>query len=505
MSTMSKPTSPMLSGETSCSKEFGNDASSHFSNQSNKKVSSKTKEVFIELVNGVVIRLNTLAKTTGRELIAYVGEKLNLSSLDYFGLAKPTPSECFDEVPYHFIDLDKKIWKYAPATENYFLNIFLGNHARKQAEAVENDSFGNGEHNANLAPSFRLSFLIRYYPASYTAISDSTFLTLLYLQIKKLIVSNRLCVQDEKMVLLLASYALQAEFGDFDDNDDSYTVEEASHIPSRFLGESAAAGSPTSLEEHVGSSSPAVQNQISFLKRKLSLGGSSKKKPICVERKILDKDAPQTPKVLQFSSPKFADELPQLHARLKGITQEEAQLKYIGLAEKLPEYGIHFYRFRDRYESLLWLGISVAGIGIYSGSFEEKKSQRIFLWSEQVKVSFHGRIFVCENTCNSAFVTTASLYAPSLAFNKLVFHNCKEFVRVHTILKQSFSNISQISDTSRASENVQATPDLQTDSPNRLDISEYYSFLLQMMGESLQNEHLLHQYESFSAPILTQQ
>jgi tyrosine-protein phosphatase non-receptor type 13 protein len=38
------------------------------------------------------------------------------------------------------------------------------------------------------------------------------------------------------------------------------------------------------------------------------------------------------------------NQLPEFHKSFAGLTDEQAELEFIQEAQKLPEYGIHFYK-----------------------------------------------------------------------------------------------------------------------------------------------------------------
>uniref|UniRef100_A0A0K0FC48 Moesin/ezrin/radixin homolog 1 n=1 Tax=Strongyloides venezuelensis TaxID=75913 RepID=A0A0K0FC48_STRVS len=75
-----------------------------------------------------------------------------------------------------------------------------------------------------------------------------------------------------------------------------------------------------------------------------------------------------------------------------GMTQEEAEIEYLKIAQELEMFGIQYYPICNQKETDLLLGVSAHGIGIY------KHTNRItprpfFMWSEIKNVSFENKIF----------------------------------------------------------------------------------------------------------------
>ena len=38
------------------------------------------------------------------------------------------------------------------------------------------------------------------------------------------------------------------------------------------------------------------------------------------------------------------EHLPEIHANFMGLSEEHAELEFLKEAQKLPEYGVHFYK-----------------------------------------------------------------------------------------------------------------------------------------------------------------
>ena len=50
----------------------------------------------------------------------------------------------------------------------------------------------------------------------------------------------------------------------------------------------------------------------------------------------------------KFSVDHAMQELPRVHKTFRGLSDEEAELEFIKEAQKLQEYGIHFYKVQRR-------------------------------------------------------------------------------------------------------------------------------------------------------------
>ena len=50
----------------------------------------------------------------------------------------------------------------------------------------------------------------------------------------------------------------------------------------------------------------------------------------------------------KFSVDHAMQELPRVHKTFHGLSDEEAELEFIKEAQKLQEYGIHFYKVQRR-------------------------------------------------------------------------------------------------------------------------------------------------------------
>lgn len=179
-----------------------------------------------------------------------------------------------------------------------------------------------------------LFFCVRNYVKSVTILKDNVTIELFYLQARRHIFEGAIeC--DSATVFLLAAHVLQATHGDY--VSDSIAVEDLKNlkvIPTR------------TLQEH-----PSLT--------------------FC-EEKIVE------------------------HYRsLDGITKVEAILNYIGIVEKLPMYGVHYYDVKNK-EQIPWkLGISFRGVEVFD--FHDRTDPRkTFPWSQMENIFYRDKKFSIE-------------------------------------------------------------------------------------------------------------
>ena len=83
--------------------------------------------------------------------------------------------------------------------------------------------------------------------------------------------------------------------------------------------------------------------------------------------------------------------LPNMHSELKNMTREEAELEFLKEAQKLPEYGMVFYRVAQNKSDpigSIWLGLCVRGIVIYDYHKTIKTPLHYCSWKKTQNLSF---------------------------------------------------------------------------------------------------------------------
>ncbi|CEF67473.1 Moesin/ezrin/radixin homolog 1 [Strongyloides ratti] len=205
-------------------------------------------------------------------------------------------------------------------------------------------------------------FRAKFFPedASEELIQDIT-IRLFYLQVKDSILSDDIYCSPESSVLL-ASYAMQAKYGDYDSSyHTSGFLSNDRLLPQRVLGQ-------------------------------FKLNAEDWEKRIMVW---------------------WADH--------RGMSKETAMMEYLKLAQDLEMYGVNFFEIKNKKGTELYLGVDALGLNIYDKS--DKLSPRVgFPWSEIRNISFNDKKFVIKPIDKKA--TDFIFYAPRLRINKRILALC---------------------------------------------------------------------------------
>ncbi|KAJ6218413.1 hypothetical protein RDWZM_009570 [Blomia tropicalis] len=214
------------------------------------------------------------------ELFTQITKFLNLFEPELFGLA----IRCSDS--FVFLDPLEKLSKYA--TKQW----------RTQNNGMDNDGL----------PLFNVYFRVQFYVDSYLFISDKVAKLLYYHQMRENVLHYEQSIGEER-AFLIASYALQADYGNYN----GQLHKEHYFEPSHYF--------PTWVIEELG---------VDYIVR----------------------------------------HLPALHCDHKGMSKSEAQSMYIKEAsDPIAPHNFHFYRVAckkgaNTYE--VWLAITVSGIAVYA-------------------------------------------------------------------------------------------------------------------------------------------
>ncbi|XP_078359591.1 tyrosine-protein phosphatase non-receptor type 13-like [Oculina patagonica] len=195
------------------------------------------------------------------------------------------------------------------------------------------------------AEKFLLYFRVKFYVENITLISYQKTIHQFYLQLREDILSGQLYCHEEAS-FILGGLALQAETGDYNETlGDEYFLTEH-YIPSR----------------------------------------------------IIDK----------VSVDHATQELPRFHKTFHGLSDEDAELEFIKEAQKLQEYGIHFYKVQRQMthtgggkpkkseKESVWLGICVRGVTVYEARGHMKFPTHRHSWPMTKKLSFKKKKFFIE-------------------------------------------------------------------------------------------------------------
>ena len=262
------------------------------------------------------------AVTTGKQLFDQVTRPIGLREVWYFGLQytdiKDFPS---------WLALNKKVSSQDIKKENPLL----------------------------------FKFLVKFYPedASEELIQEVTQ-RMFFLQVKEQILSDQIYCSAETAVLL-ASYALQAKYGDYHNDFTTATIANDRLLPARVL------------EGHT------------------------------------------------FSKEEWDGKIITWYKEHAGMLKEEAMLEYLKVAQDLEMYGVNYFEIKNKKGTDLYLGIDAMGLNIYRR--EDKLNGTIgFPWSEILNVSFKGKKFTIKPSAKKTqdFV----FFVPRVRINKRILAIC---------------------------------------------------------------------------------
>jgi len=208
----------------------------------------------------------------------------------------------------------------------------------------------------------QFKFRAKFYPEDVAdeLIQDIT-LRLFYLQVKNAILTDEIYCPPETSVLL-ASYAVQAKYGDY---------QKDVHSPG-FLA------NDRLLPERVMS-----QHRL--------------------------------------SREEWEERITNWYMEHRGMLREDAMMEYLKIAQDLEMYGVNYFEIKNKKGTELWLGVDALGLNIYEK--DDRLTPKIgFPWSEIRNISFNDRKFVIKPIDTKApnFV----FFAPRLRINKRILTLC---------------------------------------------------------------------------------
>ncbi|KAF6390515.1 moesin [Rhinolophus ferrumequinum] len=81
------------------------------------------------------------------------------------------------------------------------------------------------------------------------------------------------------------------------------------------------------------------------------------------------------------------------HEEHRGMLREDAVLEYLKIAQDLEMYGVNYFSIKNKKGSELWLGVDALGLNIYEQN--DRLTPKIgFPWSEIRNISFNDKKFV---------------------------------------------------------------------------------------------------------------
>ncbi|XP_066430473.1 tyrosine-protein phosphatase non-receptor type 13 isoform X2 [Eleutherodactylus coqui] len=267
------------------------------------------RKVNIILLSGQRLELTCDIKSACKDVFDMVVAHIGLVEHHLFAFAMLKDAEFF------FIDLDQKLSKLAP-------------------EGWKEDTKKKGKSGVN----FTLYFRVKFFVDDVSLIQHSFTHHQYYLQQRKDILVEHLHCDDET-ALLLASLALQAEYGDYHPDVHGLTYFRLEHyLPARVI----------------------ERLDLSYLK----------------------------------------EELPRLHSTYAGASEKETEIEFLKVCQRLQEYGVHFHRVfpEKKSQTGILLGVCPKGVLIFEVHNGTRTPVLRFPWRETKKISFTKKKISLQNT-----------------------------------------------------------------------------------------------------------
>merc|ERR1712226_1655682 len=123
----------------------------------------------------------------------------------------------------------------------------------------------------------------------------------------------------------------------------------------------------------------------------------------------------------RLSREQWEERIVTWYAEHKGMLREEAMMEYLKIAQDLEMYGVNYFEIKNKKGTELYLGVDALGLNIYEK--EDRLTPKIgFPWSEIRNISFNDKKFVIKPIDRKApdFV----FYASRLRINKRILALC---------------------------------------------------------------------------------
>ncbi|XP_042182383.1 tyrosine-protein phosphatase non-receptor type 13 isoform X4 [Oncorhynchus tshawytscha] len=272
------------------------------------KLDEVQRKVGVVLLTGQKLELSCDIKAVCKDVLDMVVAHIGLVEHHLFGLACLTDNEFF------FIDPDAKLSKVAPEGWK--------EEPKKKKPDIQ----------------FNLFLRIKFFLDDVNLIQHTMTKHQYYLQLRKDILEERVCC-DMENAMLLASLALQAEFGDY---------QAELHGKTYFR-----------MEHYMSAS-------------------------------VLD----------NIDQSSIKEELLKLHSTYYGATEAETEFEFLKASQRLTEYGVHFHRVlpEKRSQTGIMLGVFSKGVLIFEVLNGNRTPVLRFPWRETKKISFTKKKICLQNT-----------------------------------------------------------------------------------------------------------
>ncbi|XP_051733435.1 tyrosine-protein phosphatase non-receptor type 13-like isoform X3 [Ctenopharyngodon idella] len=272
------------------------------------KVEESQRKVGVVLLNGQKLELCCDVKAVCKDVLDMVVAHIGLVEHHLFSLAYLKDDE------FYFVEPDAKLSKVAP------------------------DGWKDDPRKKKIDVNFNLFLRIKFFQDDVNLIQHMMTKHQYYLQLRKDILEERVRCDFENS-MILASLALQAEFGDYQTELHGKTYFRTEHY---------------------------------------------------LPASVLDKIDQTTLK----------EELPKLHSSYYNASEQEAELEFLKVCQRLPEYGVHFHRVLPEKRSLtgIMLGIYSKGVLIFEVLNGNRTPVLRFPWRDTKKISFTKKKICLQNT-----------------------------------------------------------------------------------------------------------
>lgn len=313
------------------------------------------KLINVVLLNGERLNVRVQASATGQDLYTIITDHLGLTETIFFGLMIIKDGE------HEFLDLNEKLSKLA-----------------KFAPHLWKDDVS-----CNSSLVFTIFFRVKYYVENICLLQQQSTRHLYYLQLRKDVLEGGIYVHEET-AMLLASYALQAEVGDYNQtlHGSDYFVPEH-YLPQRAIAKLTA----------------------SYIKK----------------------------------------HLPAMHKTHTSLSDAQAEIEYLKEAQKLQEYGIIFNKvskFKKDKRGGFSLGISVRGLIVYEERGVVKSPTFRHPWQNIKRMAFHRRRFFIE-AHGDPETSKMVLYTCSYKKSRYLLKMCTSFYKFQMMMGMKLSSLKE--------------------------------------------------------------
>ena len=123
----------------------------------------------------------------------------------------------------------------------------------------------------------------------------------------------------------------------------------------------------------------------------------------------------------QMTSDMWEERIKTWYADHRGMTRDEAELEYLKIAQDLDQFGVKYFLITNKKETSLWLGVTATGLRIYD--FDNQLTPKVsFTWSEIRNIAYDDKRFTIKPVDPKAGVL--NFYSAKTKLNKLILELC---------------------------------------------------------------------------------